>query len=391
MRFADRVSRVSPSVTLGLNARTLELRGQGKDIVALGVGEPDIDTPEVICDAAKLAIDRRQCRYTATAGIPELRKAIRTYVKNLYGVDYAQNCVMASSGAKQVLFNAMMAVAGDGDEVIVPAPYWTSYPEFVYLAGARPVAVTCPAKDGLKLTPAGLEAALTPNTTAILINSPGNPSGVTYDRAELEALAEVLKPTNVWVISDDIYCTLLYGDTQFTSFAMLPGWQDRTIVVNGVSKTFSMTGWRIGFAAGSREVIAAMTKIQDHSTSCPNSVAQRAAAVALEAGPKLTAEWMQSLQGRRDLMASLLEDIPGIVLVPCTGAFYLFADLSRYLGPGGPADTMELCQGLLEQAGVGVIPGEAFGAPGFIRLSFAVSDDNIREGISRLRNHLESL
>jgi len=379
--------KVAPSVTLGLNARTLELKKAGKDIVSLGVGEPDIDTPEPICEAGIQAIRRRECRYTATAGIPELRKAITGYLAQVCGVEYAPDCVMASSGAKQVLFNSIMATAGPGDEVVIPTPYWTSYPEMVHLAGATPVIVETTPATGLKLAPADLDKALTPKTTALMLNSPSNPSGVTYTRSDLEELAEVLRGKDIWILSDDIYCTLLFDGVRFASMASIPGFKDRTILINGVSKTFSMTGWRIGFAAGSREAIGAMTRIQDHSTSCPNAVAQRAAVEALRHGPSLTQEWIASLQQRRDLMVSLVREIPGVRVIPPTGAFYLFIDVSDCLN-SSMRTTLDLAEHLLLDAGVATIPGEAFGAPGFLRLSFAVNNDTIVEGLRRLARGL---
>ncbi len=388
MRFAKRLDKVLPSVTLGLNARTLELRQQGKDIVALGVGEPDIHTPDVVSEAGIQAIKNHRARYTATAGTPELRHAICDYIKQVYGITYETNCVMASSGAKQVLFNSIVATSGEGDEVIIPTPYWTSYPDMVHLAGATPVLAETTLEDGLKLSPQKLHDALTPRTSALLLNSPSNPSGVTYTRRELEALAEVIGDRELWILSDDIYCTLLFGDQEFASLAQIPQFKDRTIIINGVSKTFSMTGWRIGFAAGSREAIAAMTRLQDHSTSCPNAIAQVAAAEALRQGPSLTAEWQATLIDRRALMLRLANEIPGITAVPPTGAFYLFLDVSKGLTEKYPT-TMLLAEALLMEAGVGVIPGEAFGAPGFLRLSFAVDNATITEGLRRIATFMD--
>ena len=383
MRFSRRLDKVQPSVTLGLNARTLELRQQGRDIVALGVGEPDINTPEVVSQKGIQAIREHRARYTATAGLPELRKAICGYLALVYGLEYETNCVMASSGAKQVLFNSIMATSGKGDEVIIPTPYWTSYTEMVHLSEAMPVLAETTVEGGLKMTPETLAGALTPRSTALLLNSPGNPSGVTYTRKELEALAEVIGDRELWILSDDIYCTLLFGEQEFATMAQLPQFRDRTIIINGVSKTFSMTGWRIGFAAGSPEAIAAMTRLQDHSTSCPNAIAQIAAAEALRQGPALTADWQATLAERRDLMLRLAREIPGVEAVPPTGAFYLFLDVNQGLTEK-ISTTMMLAEALLMEAGVGVIPGEAFGAPGFLRLSFAVDNDTIVEGMRRI-------
>ncbi len=388
MRFSNRVSRVSPSVTLGLNARTLELRRQGRDIISLGVGEPDLDTPELVCQAAVDAIARRKARYTATAGIPALRQAICKYLQEVYAVQYAPAEVMASSGAKQVLYNSVLVSTGPGDELIIPTPYWTSYPEMVHLASGIPVIVETISSEGFKLTPENLEGTITPSTRAVLMNSPSNPTGVTYTRRDLEALAEVLRPRDLWVLSDDIYCNLLYDRVKFASMAQIPGMRDKTILINGVSKTFSMTGWRIGFAAGSRELIEAMTKIQDHATSCPNAIAQYAAAAALDAGPGLTAEWVSTLGQRRDLMVSLVNATPGLSCRPPDGAFYLWVDARGALDGGRHTTAMELAEGLLVEAGVATVPGEAFGTQGFLRLSFAVSPADIREGLSRIKTYL---
>jgi len=386
------VRKVSPSVTLGLNARTLELKKQGRDIIAFGVGEPDIDTPDPICEAGIHAIRSKVARYTATGGTPELKAAICKYIKGIYDLDYEPACVMASSGAKQVLFNSIMATVGDGDELIIPTPYWTSYPEMVYLANATPVFVETTAEEGFKLTAEKLMAAITDKTRAVLLNSPSNPTGITYARQDLEDLAEVLRSKDIWILSDDIYCTLLFDDNKFASFAAMPGFRDKTILINGVSKTFSMTGWRIGFAAGSKEAIAAMTKIQDHSTSCPNAIAQKAAAEALQRGPSLTEEWVLSLSDRRNLMLSLIEAVPGLRAIPPQGAFYLWVNVEAYLGrSGGPANALRLADKLLVDGGVSTIPGEAFGAPGYLRLSFAVTEKDIREGISRMARFLASL
>ncbi len=392
MKLAERISRITPSITLGLNARTLELKAQGRDIIAFGVGEPDINTPRAVCDAGKAAIDDCIVRYTATAGTPELREAICGYVEDVYGLSYETNCVMASAGGKQVLYNAILATAGRGDEFILPVPYWTSYPEFISLADAKAVMVETVAENQFKMTPEALEKAITPRSTAVLLNSPSNPTGVAYSRKDLEELAEVLKPHDIWILSDDIYCALLFDGHEFATMAQIPGFKDRTLIINGVSKTWSMTGWRIGFAAGPRELIAAMTKIQDHSTSCPNAVGQKAAAEALRQGHSLTAEWVASLGARRDLMISLLTAIPGVTAVTPQGAFYLFVDVSAYLGKaGGPASTLDLSEGLLVDGGVGAVPCEAFGAPGYLRLSFAVTEENIREGVRRMDNYLTSI
>ena len=392
MKISQRTTRINPSITLGLNARALDLTRQGVDLIRLGVGEPDIDTPEIVCEAGRKAIDDRALRYTPTAGTMELRQAIGTYLEELYGLTYGPTEVIASSGAKHSLFNAIAAMTDPGDEVILPAPYWVSYPEMVGIADGVPVYLETRKEDGFKIRPEVLDATITDRTTALFFNSPSNPTGAAYTMAELEALAEILRHRNVWVLSDDIYSTILFDGFSFASMAQVPGMRDRTVIVNGVSKTFSMTGWRIGFAAGPEHMVKAMTRLQDHSTSCPSALSQAAAADALRRGPSLTEEWVKGLQPRRDLMLGLLREIPGLDCPTPEGAFYLFPDMREWLAPHTKfTDTMGLCEHLLTNAGVVCVPGEAFGAPGFMRLSFAVGEDAIREGLRRIRDGLEAL
>jgi aspartate aminotransferase len=392
MKIASRVQKINPSITLALNARALDLTKAGVDLIKLGVGEPDIDTPDIVCDAGIQAINDRKLRYTPTAGLMELRKAIVGYMESQYGVSLEINQVMASSGAKHVLYNAITAMVDPGDEVLIPTPYWVSYPEMVCVNGGIPVFVETTMEEDFKLTPEKLEQAITPKTTVLFLNSPSNPTGGVYTREELEALADVLKRYNIWVLSDDIYSNIVFGRFPFTSMYQIPGMEDRTLVVNGLSKTFSMTGWRLGYGVGPKDLIASMTRLQDHSTSCPSSVSQIAGAKALTEGPKLTADWIKSLQTRRDLMLKLLLDIPGIKCSCPKGAFYLFADFREYLGPKtGIKDTMALGEHLINEARVVAVPGEAFGAPGFLRLSFGVNEDTIREGIKRISEAMAAL
>ena len=391
MKFAARISHILPSVTLGLNERTLDLRRKGHDIISLGVGEPDIDTPELVCQRAIEAINNRETRYTPTAGTLVLRKAIVGYVKEVYGLDYAISEVMASSGAKQVLYNSVLATADKDSEFIISSPYWTSYPEMVHLSGADLVVAETKAENDFKLTPEILDAAITKRTSALLLNSPSNPSGVTYTFRELEGLGEVLENRDIWILSDDIYCNLLFDGNQFASIASIPSFRDKTIIINGVSKTFSMTGWRIGFAAAPTNAIAAMTKIQDHSTSCPNAIAQSAAAEALRQGPALTQTWVDSLEQRRDLMLDLVGKIPNVRVTIPQGAFYLWNDVNAYMGKGGIRSTLDLADRMLVAGGVSTVPGEAFGTPGYLRLSFAVTEEHIREGVKRMASCLKKL
>ena len=392
MKISQRTARINPSITLGLNARALELARQGVDLVRLGVGEPDIDTPEIVCEAGHRAINERALRYTPTAGTVALRAAIGGYLKDLYGLDYGPTEIMACSGAKHALFNAIAAMTDPGDEVILPAPYWVSYPEMVGIADGIPVYLETRKEDGFKIRPEVLEATITDRTTALFFNSPSNPTGAAYTRAELEGLAEVLRDRDIWILSDDIYSTILFDGFPFASLAQVPGMRERTVIVNGVSKTFSMTGWRIGFAAGPERMIKAMIRLQDHTTSCPSALSQAAAADALRRGPGLTADWVAGLQPRRDLMLSLLREIPGVDCPTPEGAFYLFPDMRAWLAPHTAfPDTMALCEHLLTESRVVCVPGEAFGAPGFMRLSFAVDDDTIREGLRRIRVGLQAL
>lgn len=392
MKIASRVQKINPSITLALNARAQDLTRAGVDLVKLGVGEPDIDTPEIICQEGIRAINERNLRYTPTAGLPVLRQAIVGYIRDYYGIQVTPEQVMASSGAKHVLYNAICAMVDPGDEVLIPTPFWVSYPEMVTVNGGIPVLVETTLEENFKLTPEKLEAAITPKTTVLFLNSPSNPTGAVYSREELEALAEVLKRYDIWVLSDDIYSNIVFDGFTYTSMIQIPGMEERTLVVNGLSKTFSMTGWRLGYGVGPKDLISYMIRMQDHSTSCPSSVSQLAGAKALTEGPKLTADWINALQTRRDLMLSLLLEIPGISC-PCPkGAFYLFADFRAYLAPDTDLkDTMALTEYFITEARVVAVPGEAFGAPGFIRFSFGVDEATIRKGIARIAESLKKL
>jgi len=305
---------------------------------------------------------------------------------------YTKDEVMASSGAKHVLFNAIQTMVDPGDEVIIPSPYWVSYPEMVGIANGRVVPIETTAENHFKVLPEDLEKAITDRTTVFFLNSPSNPTGAAYTQDELAALAEVIRDREIWVLSDEIYSTILYDGFSFASMALVPGMREKTLVVNGLSKTFSMTGWRLGYAAGPKKLIQAMTRLQDHSTSCPSALSQAAGEEALRLGAGLTEDWVRGLQGRRDLMLSLMCDIPKVTCMKPQGAFYLFVDMRAWLAPHTDmADTMALSDHLIGDAGVVTVPGEAFGAPGFLRLSFAVSDETIREGVARIRKGLETV
>jgi len=386
-KLSRRVGGLSESVTLALDARAKALMAQGERVIRFGVGEPDFDTPEHIKAAAKRALDGRVGGYTPVAGTPELREAAAAAFRKS-GVQAEAKGVLASCGAKHSLFNALAVLLEEGDEAVLPAPYWVSYPSMIEASGATAVVVdTRP--DGCVLTPERLEAALTPRSRVLILVSPGNPSGVTFTQAQFAALGAVLeRHPQVTVVSDEIYEHLVYGDTQFVPFVGgCPSLADRTVTVRGVSKSFAMTGWRIGYATGPKDVIDAMTRFQSHTTSNPTTIAQVAAIAALT-GPMEPIESMRvAFDNRRKLMARLLEGIRGFELVPATGAFYCFPDISGALrGRTALAFTEEL----LDKERVVAVPGEAFGAPTNIRLSYACSESDIEEGCARIKRFVEA-
>jgi aspartate aminotransferase len=386
MKLSKRIKRINPSITLELNARALQMVADGVELVSLAAGEPDIRTPQVVCEAAKETIDHKPLGYTATAGTPELRETICRYVKQLYGLDYKPRQVLVGNGAKHVIFNAVLALAEEGDQVLIPKPYWVSYPEMVSLAGAQPLYLET--KD-FKLQPQTLAAADVAPGTLLILNSPGNPSGAAYSAEEYAALAKVCVEKDLFVLADDIYGTILFDGRSFASIAQMPGMAERCLVVNGVSKTFAMTGWRIGFACGPQDLIGAMSRLQDHSTSCPSVVSQAAAVEALQRGRGLTDEWVGCLQQRRDLMLAGLREIPGVRCNAPEGAFYMMADVSHYISKTKVFnDSMALVEYLLEKARVVVVPGEAFGIPEHVRLSFAVDQQTIIKGLARMKEAL---
>jgi len=370
------------SVTLAINAQATALSARGERVIRFGVGEPDFDTPEHIKEAARRALDGSVGRYTPVAGTLELREAIAAAYRKS-GVEAAADGVVASCGAKHAIFNALAVLLDDGDEAVIPAPYWVSYPSMVRAAGAEAVFVDT-RRDGCVLSPERLEAALTPRTRVLISVSPGNPSGVTHTREQIAALGEVLRNyPDVTVVSDEIYQHLVYGDTEFVAFAAAcPDLADRVVTVRGVSKSFAMTGWRIGYATGPRAVIDAMIRLQSHSTSNPTAIAQVAAHAALT-GPMAPIEKMRrAFDRRRRLMIELLSRIEGFALVPPTGAFYCFPDIEGCLHGKSP---MQFTEELLEKERVACVPGEAFGAPSNVRFSYACSEEDIEEGCKRVR------
>ncbi len=398
IKLSDRVQLVKPSATLTITAKAAELRAAGRNIISLSVGEPDFDTPKAACEAAKTAIDAGFTRYTAVPGIPELRKAVAEKFKLDNGLDYEAEDILVSTGGKQCIYNLLQAMINPGDEVIIPAPFWVSYPDMVLLAGGMPAIVDTTAENGFKLSGAQLEAAITPKTKLLFLNSPSNPTGMAYSEADLAALGEVLRHhPNVAVATDDMYEKILFDGRKFFTFAQVnPDLKDRTITLNGVSKAYCMTGWRIGFCAGPRHLIKAMAKIQGQSTSNPSSISQKAALAALtEPGDELY-EMVHTYEARREWLVDALNAIPGVSCIRPDGAFYVFPSIAAWIGKKTPAgeilkDDLAVCAWLLEDAGVALVPGTEFGAPGFMRISYAVAQSTLEDAVARIAKAAESL
>jgi len=369
-----------------MTTRAARLREAGRDIVSLSAGEPDFDTPEHIKDAARAALDRGETKYTPVDGTRGLKDAIARKFRRDNGLEYAPEQILVSSGAKQSCFNACLALLGPGDEAIVPAPYWVSYPELVRIADAEPVIVRAGPKQAFKMRPAELAAAITPATRLLFLNSPCNPTGAAYSRAELEALGEVLREhPQVTVLADDIYEHIHWADEPFASFASVcPDLYDRTITVNGVSKCYAMSGWRIGYAAGPPAVIKAMTAIQTQSTTNASSIAQAAAAAALDGDQACVQEFCRVFRERHALVLDRLNRIPGFECLPADGTFYLFPRIEQAVRAKGLANDVEFCEQLLETAGVALVPGSAFGAPGHLRMSFAAGTETLQDALDRM-------
>ena len=387
IKLSDRVQRVKPSPTLAVTARANELKSQGKAIIGLGAGEPDFDTPEHIKQAAIDALNNGFTKYTAVDGTADLKNAIIDKFKRDNGFDYTAEQVLVSCGGKQSFYNLCQALLNEGDEVIIPAPYWVSYPDMVLLADATPVIVEAGIEQQFKITPQQLEAAITPNTRLLVINSPSNPSGLAYSRAELKALAEVLlKHPHVLVATDDMYEHIIWTDEGFVNILnACPELYERTIVLNGVSKAYSMTGWRIGYAAGPVNLIKAMKKIQSQSTSNPTSISQVAATVALNGDQNCVREMLKAFKARHDMVVDGLNEIEGISCLKGDGTFYAFPDVRGLMARlDGITSDVQLAEYLLEKAEIAVVPGSAFGAEGYVRLSFATSEQNLKTALERL-------
>ncbi len=390
--LAERVTRMEHSPTLRIAALAGRMKAEGLDVLDFSVGQPDFPTPDVAKEAGKRAIDANRTGYTISEGIVELRTAIADKLLRDNGLDYPPEDIIVSPGAKAGLYFLAMTLFQPGDEVLIPSPYWVSYPEQVNLADATPVFVPAAEAGGFKLTPEELAAAVTPRTKAVILNYPSNPTGACYDAAELAALAQVCLEHDLLVISDEIYEKLLYDGRIFTSIASLgPEIKARTVVVNGMSKSYSMTGWRLGYAAGPHDIIDGMAKVQSHSTSNPTSIAQWAGLEALRSAGDDVERMRQEFEVRRNLIIRRLGAIPGIACAPPAGAFYAFPNVSACFSGGRVTSALDLAGYLLEEARVAVVPGEAFGSPHHIRLSYACSLAQIEEGMDRLTTALESL
>jgi aspartate aminotransferase len=396
--LAKRVKKIKPSPTLAVSAKIKAMKAQGIDVVGFGAGEPDFDTPDNIKAKAIEAINAGFTKYCPVEGIPELKEAIVEKIKKELGLEYKTSEVIVSCGAKHSIYNALMSLVDEGDEVLIPAPYWVSYPDMVLLCGGKPKIIKTKEVEGFKLDPDKLKRAITPKTKVLILNSPSNPAGVTYTREELEDIANVLlKHKKVFIISDDIYEKLIYDGLKFSNIVQAcPELKERTIIVNGVSKTYSMTGWRIGYALGPKPVIDAMINIQSQSTSNPTSISMKAAVEALK-GPQEAVENMRrEFEERRNIIVEGLNAIEGVKCLKPKGAFYVFPNISSTFGKKSPSkklinNSLSFSEALLEEAKVGVVPGAEFGAEGYIRLSYATSRENIKKGLERIREFILSL
>ena len=394
-QLSDRLNRLAPSATLAMSQKSSEMKAQGIDVINMSVGEPDFNTPDNIKEAAKKAIDENYSRYSPVPGYPDLRKAIVAKLKKENGLDYTINEVIVGTGGKQCVCNAVLALVNPGDEVIIPAPYWVSYPQMVKLAGGTPVIVNAGFEQDFKMTAEQLENAITEKTKMLIFNSPSNPTGSVYSKAELEALAEVLrKHEGVYIISDEIYEHINYVG-EHASIAACEGMKERTIVINGVSKAYAMTGWRIGFIAGPEWIVKAVNKLQGQYTSGPCSVSQKAAEAAYTGTQAPVEEMRKAFERRRDLIVKLAKEVPGFEVNVPQGAFYLFPKCSSYFGKSAGDrkinNAADLAMYLLEVGHVACVGGGAFGSPECIRMSYATSDENIIEAMNRIKKALADL
>ena len=395
MELSRRVMGIEESITMAVSAKAKAMRAQGIDVVSMEAGEPDFDTPQHIKDAAIKAIRDGFTKYTQASGTPELKRAICDKLERDNGLKYDPSQVVVNCGAKHTLFDAVMSVINDGDEAIIPAPYWVSYADQVKLMGGQPVVVVTKPENGLKMTAEELRGAITSRTKVLILNSPTNPHGVVYSKAELSALSKVLASAEIYVISDEIYEKIVYGGPCHSIAQMDPAVKSRTIVVNGVSKSYSMTGWRIGYAAGPKEVISLMAKVESQETSNPSSISQAAALAALNGPQDSVEEMRKAFQERRDHILERLSAIPGITCMRPEGAFYVFPNTSSFYGSRCGArridGSLDLCNYLLEEMNVSCVPGSGFGMDGYIRLSYATSMENIHKALDRIEKGLGRL
>ena len=394
---SNSLKRIKPSPTIAVTSKAREMKAAGKDVIGLGAGEPDFDTPENIKEAAIRAIREGDTKYTAVDGTPALKAAIVKKFKNENNLNYTLDQITVGAGGKHVIYNLMMATLNEGDEVIIPAPYWVSYPDIVLLANASPKVVECPENLNFKLTPELLEKNITKKSKWLILNSPSNPTGACYSEEEIKQLAEVLKRhPHVYVLSDDIYEHIAYEGYKFFTIAQIPELKDRVITMNGVSKSYAMTGWRIGYAAGNKDIIKAIAKIQSQSTTNPSSISQAAAVEALSGTQDFIKERSKAFQERRDYVVNELNKINGISCLKPDGAFYVFPSCKGLLGKKDRngkqlSNDQEFVESLLENSGVAVVQGSAFGLNGFFRISYATSMDNLKKAIQKIKTFCEDL
>ena len=396
--LAETLNRIKPSPTMAVTALARELKAAGADVIGLGAGEPDFDTPEHIKEAAITAMRNGETKYTAVDGTTELKEAVSAKFKRDNALDYGPEQINVGVGGKHVMYNALVATLNPGDEVVIPTPYWVSYPDMVLLAGGEPVAVDTDSESGFRLEPENLERAITPKTKWLILNSPSNPSGTAYDGRELKALTEVLlRHPQVWVLSDDIYEKVVYNDFLFTTPAQIePALYDRTLTVNGVSKAYAMTGWRIGFAGGPKELIGAMAKVQSQSTSNPSSISQAASIAALNGDQTFINVRNEAFKKRRDMVVSMLNEADGITCRTPEGAFYVYPSCAGAIGKNTPSGTKietdeSFAKYLLESVGVAVVFGGAFGLGPHFRISYATSDELLKEACHRIQTACSAL
>ncbi len=395
--ISNNLKKIKPSPTIAVTQKARELKAAGKDVIGLGAGEPDFDTPENIKEAAIKAIKDGDTKYTAVDGTPALKKAIVDKFKRENNLDYDLDQITVGAGGKHVIYNAMMATLNEGDEVIVPAPYWVSYPDMVLLAGGTPIILECNEKQGFKVSPSELEKVITPKTKWIILNSPSNPTGACYSESDIRELSKVLtKHPHVYILSDDIYEHVIYEGFKFFTIAQINELKDRVLTMNGVSKAYSMTGWRIGYAAGPKEIVKAIAKIQSQSTTNPSSISQAAAVEALNGKQDFIKERAKSFQERRDFVVKALNEIDGIECLNPDGAFYVFPSCKGLIGKKDLNGNVlnndsDFVKFLLENSGVAVVQGSAFGLEGFFRISYATSMENLKKALEKISSFCKSL